>query len=96
MIYSKIGGRAYGGDLQHPLPLPKKIPQLLASQGDSHVRTGTQIKFLYDPLHYKFIEEQQKVIANMQEKIHALEAKVYELVEQRNVMQTLKSSTKDG
>ena len=41
--------------------------------------------------YYKLIEEQQKVITSMQEKIHVLEAKVYELEGRMNVTQTINS-----
>ena len=41
--------------------------------------------------YYKLIEEQQKVITSMQEEIHALEAKVYELEGQMSVTQTVNS-----
>ena len=41
--------------------------------------------------YYKLIEEHQKVITSMLEKIHALEAKVYKLERQMNVMQTVNS-----
>ena len=55
MIYSKIGvGGAYNGVLQCPHPThspPKKSPAVtFASQGDAHMRTDAQIKFLYYPL----------------------------------------------
>ena len=39
---------------QHPSP-PKKTPAAkFASQGDAHVRTDAQIKFLYYPLVIKY------------------------------------------
>ena len=55
MIYSKIGvGGAYNGVLKcpppHPLPSQKTLTVTFASQGDAHMRTDAQIKFLYYPL----------------------------------------------
>ena len=41
--------------------------------------------------YFKFIEEQQKVITSMYEKIQALEANVYELEGQINATQTVNS-----
>ena len=49
VIYSEIGG---GGSLKRGLTAPTSNPPAakVASQGDAHVRTDTQIKFLYYPL----------------------------------------------
>ena len=49
MIYSKIG---WGGLTVPPAPLKKKtLPTAkFPSQGDAHMRTDAQIKFLYFPL----------------------------------------------
>ena len=46
VIYSEIGG---GGSLKRGLTAPTSNPPAakVASQGDAHVRTDTQIKFLY-------------------------------------------------
>ena len=59
VIYSKIGGRGGGGQGElitgcYSAPLKKKQKKKTAatfdSQGDAHVRTDAQIKFLYYPL----------------------------------------------
>ena len=44
-IYIAKQGWAYSRVLQCPLPNPQAV--MFASQGDTHVRTGTEIKFLY-------------------------------------------------
>ena len=56
-------------------PVAKKSPTLnndvpTSTATSSDTRTAD---------YYKLIEEQQKVITSMEEKVHALEAKVYEL-----------------
>ena len=43
-------GAAYSGDLQRPLPPKPPSSSKIVSQGDAHVRTDAQIKFLYYPL----------------------------------------------
>ena len=68
-------------------PVPKKSPTLnndvpTSTATSSDTRTAD---------YYKLIEEQLKVIKSMQVKIHALEAKVYELEGQMNVTQTVNS-----
>ena len=55
-MYSKIGGiGVVRGELitrsyRAPPPLPKPPAATFASQGDDHLRTDAQIKFLYYPL----------------------------------------------
>ena len=58
-MHSKIGGkggREGKGGLQHPPPhCPPNLPAAkFTSQGDAHVRTNAQIKFLYYPLTWAF------------------------------------------
>ena len=48
VIYSKIGGFTAGA---YSTPPPNPPAAKFASQGDAHVRTNTQIKFMYYPLH---------------------------------------------
>ena len=52
MIYRKSGGgRAYSVS---PLPPPSNSPAAkFASQGDAHVRTDAQIKFLYVAIFFR-------------------------------------------
>ena len=47
VIYSKIGG-AYTAPFLLPIQIPPAAK--FASQGDAHVRSDTQMKFLYYPL----------------------------------------------
>ena len=48
MIYNKIGGG--GGLTAGSYSAPNPSAAKFASQGDAHVRTDAQIKFLYYPL----------------------------------------------
>ena len=69
-------------------PLAKKTPALNNDILPSSTATSSDNRTAD---HYKLIEEQQKVIASMQEKIDALEANVYELEGRINVTQTVNS-----
>ena len=52
IIYSKIGGGLQRGLIAPPPPSPPPNPPAakFTSQGHAHLRTNTQIKFLYYPL----------------------------------------------
>ena len=58
-MHSKIGGGGGWGEggnerLQHPHCPPNLPAAKFTSQGDAHVRTNAQIKFLYYPLTWAF------------------------------------------
>ena len=66
-------------------PLAKKPPALNNDIPSPSTATSSENRTAD---HYKLIEKQQKVIAIMQEKIHTLEAKAYELEGWMNMTQT--------
>ena len=68
-------------------PVAKKPPTL---NNDVPTLTATSLDTRTAD-YYKLIEDQQKVITSMQEKIHTLGAKVYELEGQINITQTVNS-----